>query len=85
MFIKFAFRGNLRYPILLMVWHYVRQLVVDFITLQFDFENSLSYTPIVFFAEFIGGLTFYIFQQLSFKRKRVKKDHYFLSIKLIQD
>ena len=85
MFIKFAFRGNLRYPFLLMVWHYVRQLVVDFITLQFDFENSLSYTPIVFFAEFIGGLTFYILQQLSFKRKRVEKDHYFTFIKLIQN
>ena len=52
---------------------------------KFKFKNSSAYTPIVFSAEFLGGLTFYLFQKLSFKRKRSEKDPYFMSIKLIQD
>ena len=85
MLIKFALRHNLIYPLQLIIWHFLRQIVVDSIAYKFKFENSLAYTPIVFTAEFLGGLTFYLLQKLSFKRKRAEKDHYFMSIKLIQD
>ena len=85
MFIKFAFRRNLIYPGQLILYHFLRQVVVDLIANIFDFENSLAYTPIVFTAEFLGGLTFYLLQILSLRRKRAKKNINFMSIKLIQD
>ena len=85
MFIKFAFRRNLIYPGQLILYHFLRQVVVDLIANIFDFENSLAYTPIVFTAEFLGGLTFYLLQILSLRRKRTKKNNNFMSIKLIQD
>ena len=85
MLFKFAFRRNLIYPLQLIIWHYLRKVTVDLIDYYYKFENSLSYTPIVFFGEIVGGLTFYLFQKLSFKRKSAEKDPYFMSIKLIQD
>ena len=85
MLFKFAFRRNLIYPLQLIIWHFLRQVTVELIDHFYKFENSLAYTPIVFFGEIMGGLTFYLFQKLSFKRKRSEKDPYFMSIKLIQD
>ena len=85
MFIKFAFRRNLIYPGQLILYHFSRQIVVDYIAYKFNFENSLAYTPIVFTAEFLGGLTFYLLQILSLRRKRAKKNINFMSIKLIYD
>ena len=85
MLIKFALRHNLIYPLQLIIWHFLRQIVVDSIAYKFKFENSLAYTPIVFTAEFLGGLTFYLLQELSLKRKNKEKDHYFMSIKLIKN
>ena len=81
MLFKFAFRRNLIYPLQLIIWHYLRKVTVDLIDYYYKFENSLSYTPIVFFGEIVGGLTFYLFQKLSFKRKSAEKDPYFMSIK----
>ena len=85
MFIKFAFRRNLIYPGQLILYHFLCYVVVDLIANIFDFENSLAYTPIVFTAEFLGGLTFYLLQILSLRRKKTKKDNNFMSINLIQD
>ena len=85
MLFKFAFRRNLIYPGQLILYHFLRQVVVDYIAYKFNFVNSLAYTPIVFTAEFLGGLTFYLLQLLSLRRKKAKKNHYFMSIKLIQD
>ena len=85
MLIKFALRHNLIYPLQLIIYQILRLGVVMSLGKKFKFKNSSAYTPIVFSAEFLGGLTFYLFQKLSFKRKRAEKNHYFMSIKLIQD
>ena len=85
MLIKFALRHNLIYPLQLIIYQFLREGMLVLIDIIFGFKNSSAYTPIVFLAELLGGLTFYLLQKLSFKRKRAEKDHYFMSIKLIQD
>ena len=85
MLIKFALRHNLIYPLLLIICQFIRQEVVIILAKSFEFGSSLAYIPLAFSGEFLGGLLFYLLQKLSFKRKRAEKDHYFMSIKLIQD
>ena len=85
MLIKFALRHNLIYPLQLIIYQFLREGILVLIDIIYGFKNSSAYTPILFSAEFLGGLTFYLLQKLSFKRKRAEKDHYFMSIKLIQD
>jgi len=81
MLIKFALRHNLIYPFQLILYQFLRHIVVWLLSKKFGFKNSSAYTSILFSAEFLGGLTFYLLQKLSFKKKTSEKDSYFMSIK----
>ena len=85
MLIKFALRHNLIYPLQFIIYQFLSHVVLVLIQQIFGLKASFAYIPIVFSAEFLGGLTFYFLQKLSFKRKSEKKESYFMSIKLIQN
>ena len=83
--LKFALRRNLIYPLQLIISNLVRQLLKDFLGSQFNFENSLTYTPLMYFGELIGGAVLRLIQKRFFKKEKEKqKEQYFMSIKLIK-
>ena len=53
--IKFELRRNLIYPIQYMIWNLILKLLTMFFKYLFDFKDSLAYTPIMFFGEFLVG------------------------------
>ena len=82
--IKFAIRRNLIYPLQLIIWNLVRNLLTMFIKYLFDFSDSLVYSPLMFLGELIGGGIIYIYQKkYLLAKKNEENEQYFMSIKLL--
>ena len=85
--IKIALRPNLIYPVNLIVWMFLRQLLIILITDNFNFSNSLMYTILMFLGELLAGITLFFYQKKHLKKNKVEKKEYFASfasIELIQ-
>ena len=69
MLIKFAIRRNLIYPLLLIIFNFIRQMLTILIGRKFDFKNSLTYAPFMFLGEFLGGLILNLIQKKFIKKE----------------
>ena len=68
--LKFALRRNLIYPLQLIISNLLRQLVIEILGYKFNFKNSLSYTPLMYFGELIGGAILCLIQNRFFKKEK---------------
>ena len=82
--IKFAFRPNLKYPLQLIIWSFIRDIERDIIGKYFSNIN-LIYLPLMFLGEFLFGLTFYLYQQKYLKNNSNKNKVNFFGIELIDN
>ena len=85
--IKFALRPNLRYPVQLIIWSFIRTIERELIGQFYSYKINLAYLPLMFFGEFIFGGTIYLYIECSSKkrRKETEKTASFLSIQLIDN
>ena len=64
------------YLIFLFFWHYIRKIEIMIIPKVIYFNDSLSFTFIMFLAEFLGGLGVIFYQKLHFlhRNNQTKQD-----------
>ena len=80
---KFVARPNMKYLVNLIIWSYVRDIILDVTTYLFLFNVAIIYLILYFLGEFIfGGIT-YLYQKRYKKRKNLTKNDTFLAIHLI--
>jgi len=84
--IKFTLRHNLIYPSQLILWYFLRQLLIYFINASFDFKNSLALTPLMFTGELLGGGIIHLYLKKNYQNKKdkEKKPQHFMSIELLR-
>lgn len=81
--IKFTTRPNMKYLVNLIIWSFVRDIILDVTTYLFHFSVTIIYLILSFLGEFIfGGIT-YLYQKRYKKRKNLTKNDTFLAIHLI--
>ena len=61
--IKCSLRQNLKYPLQLLLWNVLRDIEVILISVFFNFNDSLLYTPIMFLGELSAGLILYLYEK----------------------
>ena len=86
MFIKFALRRNLIYPLQYIIWSFARDLLLYLIINNvIKFQSSLIYLPLMFLGEILAGAIIYFYEKKIMKtKKEEKQDKYFMAIKLIE-
>ena len=67
-----------------MIWNLILKLLTMFFKYLFDFKDSLAYTPIMFFGEFLVGGIIYLYLEKIVMKRREMKEQFFMSIKLIK-
>ena len=72
--IKFAWRHNLIYPIQLLIWLNVRKSITMVLDKEFHFSKNLLFTLLMFFSEFVTGLTLFFYQKSFLNEKTSDKD-----------
>ena len=77
-------RRNLLYIIYLILGYFLRQVVLIIINAKYKFNDSLIFTFLMLWGEFVGGLPIYIYQRF-FLNKTENKAIKYLGIKLIQE
>ena len=83
--IKFAIRRNFIYILLYIILSFLRNLLIIFMDIIFNFNNSYIYIQIMFLGELFGGTITYFYQKkYNTVTKDDTKDQYFMSIKLIK-
>ena len=86
MFIKFALRRNLIYPLQYIIWNFVREIIRLIINHVIEFQSPYIYLPLMFLGELLAGIIIYFYEKRIMKTKNEKKeDKYFMSIKLIKN
>jgi len=80
--IKFGLRPNLKYPIQLVIWSFIRNVENEIIGHLFNIRSGLIYMPLMFLGEFLFGLFLVLYQKI-YRNKRKKEATKFLGIKLI--
>ena len=84
--IKFALRPNLRYPIQLIIWSFIRTIERELIGQFYSYKINLVYLPLMFFGEFIfGGIIYLYIEYTSKKTKENENSISFMSIRLIDN
>ena len=78
--IRVSVRRNLMYIIYLMIFYYLRKGVLMIINSEYEFNESLIFTFLMFSGEFLGALSIYLYQILSFKnvdeeKEKIKKEN----------
>ena len=82
--IKFGIRRNMRYPVNLVIWSFLRQVETEFIDKFFSLKSTLIYMPLMFLGEFLFGLILYLYEKIIFMRKKNgNRNDSFMGIKLI--
>ena len=61
--IKFALRRNLIYPLQLLIFNVVRDTERDLLSIYFNFDFLLIFTPLMLIGEFLAGLLIYLYQK----------------------
>ena len=83
--IKFAIRRNFIYILLYIILSFLRNLLIIFMDIIFNFNNSYIYIQIMFLGELFGGTITYFYQKkYNTVKKEEKKDQYSITIKLIK-
>ena len=83
--IKFAIRRNFIYILLYIILSFLRNLLIIFMDIIFNFNNSYIYIQIMFLGELFGGTITYFYQKkYNTVKKDGTKDQYFMTIKLIK-
>ena len=77
--IKISTRGNLFYVVNVIIYYYIRKIVLIIINNIYKFNDSLIFTFWLLAGEFFAGLSIYIYQIL-FLKKDIKKVKYFKTI-----
>ena len=70
---KFAWRHNLIYPTILLLWILLRKGNTYILSKIFNFSKNLIFTLLMFFAEFVTGLILYLYQKSFLHKKKAKK------------
>ena len=70
---KFAWRHNLIYPTILLLWILLRKGNTFVLSKVFNFSKNLIFTLLMFFAEFATGLILYLYQKSFLHKKKAKK------------
>ena len=60
---KFAWRHNLIYPTILLLWILLRRGDTFILSKVYNFSKNVIFTLLMFFAEFITGLLIYFYQK----------------------
>ena len=82
--IKFGIRRNMRYPVNLVIWSFLRQVETEVIDKFFSLKSTLIYMPLMFLGEFLFGLILYLYEKIIFMRKKNgNRNDSFMGIKLI--
>ena len=71
--IKFALRPNLKYPLQLIIWSFIRSVERELIGIFFSSRINLIYLPLMFFAEFLFGLIIFSYQKKYYDKKKAKE------------
>ena len=74
--IKISTRGNLFYIVNVIIYYYIRKIVLTTTNNIYKFNDSLIFTFLMLAGEFFAGLSIYIYQIL-FLKKDIKKVKYF--------
>ena len=61
--IKFSLRRNLIYPLQLLIFNVVRDTERDLLSIYFNFDFPLIFTPLMLIGEFLAGLLIYLYQK----------------------
>ena len=72
--IKLSTRGNLQYPILLLISSFVRDVETELISTYLSFNINLIYVPLMSIGEIIFGLIIYLYQK-KYLKHNLKYDH----------
>ena len=83
--IKFKIRRNLIYPGQYLIWTVARDVLNILVRHFLNFPDSLTYSPFMFFGEFIAGGIIRLYLRKIETKKSENKDQYFMSIKLIKN
>ena len=84
--IKFSLRPNLRYPIQLIIWSFIRTIERELIGQFYSYKINLVYLPLMFFGEFIfWGIIYLYIECTSKKIKENENATSFMSIRLIDN
>ena len=82
--IKFGIRQNMRYPVNLVIWSFLRNVEIELIYKFFSLKSTLIYMPLMFLGEFLFGLILYLYEKIIFmKNKNTNRNNSFMGIKLI--
>ena len=73
--IKITLRPNLLYPLQLIIWTLLRYGETKLFEYLFNFKNSLSFTTIMFLAEFFSGLLTFRYQKHFFNKKNSEEEY----------
>ena len=68
-FIQFAWRHNLMYPSLLIIWTLLRKINILILDKGFDFSKNVLFTLLMFVGEIFAGLLLSLYQKISLKKK----------------
>ena len=81
--IKISLRPNLKYPLQLIIWSFIRSVERELIGIFFSVQINLMFLSLMFLGEFIFGLIFYLWN-LHFLSKEVNRSFMGIKLKLIQ-
>ena len=78
----------MKYLFLLLIFHYTRQIEGMLINKIIHFGDTLTFTFLMFFGEFLGGIAVIFYQRLFFRKKNkvkinIKEETSSISVKLI--
>ena len=68
--IKFSTRGNIKFPLQLLLWNILRKFESSLISYFLGFDNSLIFTPLMFLGEFSAGLIIYLYQKKFLQKQK---------------
>ena len=80
--IKIALRPNLKYPIFLIIWTFLRKIISILISKLFSFQGSVIYTFLMLFGEMTGFILYKYqinFVENKFTKARVSKGNLIIS------
>ena len=72
-FIHIATRRNLFYILSLIIHYYLRKADLIIINTEYEFNDSLIFTLLMLFGEFLGGLAIFLYQNNFFINTKRKK------------
>ena len=80
--IKIALRPNLKYPIFLIIWTFLRKIISILISKLFSFQGSVIYIFLMFFGEMTGFILYKYqinFVENKFTKARMSKGKLIIS------